>query len=209
MVQAAEEAARLSESLTIAAAIRRCSARKQLLAAGAIGKPVVAELTNHMWFDGTGSRSWLVDPAKAGRRPAVRHRLAPHRRSEFSFWPAAASVTAQLSNAVHHYAVEDNATVMIEYPERRSRSRGCALALEDQPRRMPNSRHRRRDRNVPAERAGLDLPGRTRESAGAREPALSDDRELCGRCCGQISAAGERHVVLLDGLGHRASAPKA
>jgi len=26
------------------------------------------------------------------------------------------SVTGQLSNAVHHYAVEDNATVMIEYP---------------------------------------------------------------------------------------------
>jgi len=25
-------------------------------------------------------------------------------------------VSAQLSNAVHHYAVEDNATVMIEYP---------------------------------------------------------------------------------------------
>src|SRR5258708_23121542 len=37
-----------------------------LLAAGAIGKPVLAELTCHGWVDGTGSRSWLVDPAKAG-----------------------------------------------------------------------------------------------------------------------------------------------
>jgi len=47
---------------------RRCYPKvqraKQLLEAGAIGKPVVAELTNHMWFDGNGSRTWLADKAR-------------------------------------------------------------------------------------------------------------------------------------------------
>src|SRR5258708_16775309 len=40
---------------------------KQLLEAGVIGKPVIAELTSHGWFDEKQSdRSWLIDPAKAG-----------------------------------------------------------------------------------------------------------------------------------------------
>lgn len=87
---------------------------KQLLAAGAIGKPVLAELTNHMWFDGTGSRSWLVDPAKAGGGPLFD--IASHRIDVLNFlFGQPQRVTAQLSNVVHHYAVEDNATVMIEY----------------------------------------------------------------------------------------------
>ena len=88
---------------------------KQLIEAGAIGKPVLAELTNHMWFDGTGSRSWLVDPAKAGGGPLFD--IASHRIDVLNFlFGRPQRVTAQLSNVVHHYAVEDNATVMIEYP---------------------------------------------------------------------------------------------
>ncbi len=87
---------------------------KELIASGAIGKPVVAELTNHMWFDGTGSRSWLVDPAKAGGGPLFD--IASHRIDVLNFlFGQPLRVTAQLSNVVHHYAVEDNATVMIEY----------------------------------------------------------------------------------------------
>jgi predicted dehydrogenase len=87
---------------------------KQLLAAGAIGQPVVAELTNHMWFDGTGSRSWLVDPSKAGGGPLFD--IASHRIDVLNyFFGQPQRVTGQLSNVVHHYAVEDNATVMIEY----------------------------------------------------------------------------------------------
>jgi len=87
---------------------------KQLIAAGAIGTPVFAELTCQMWFDGTGSRSWLVDPAKAGGGPLFD--IASHRIDVLNFLfgqPLRAS--GQLSNVVHHYAVEDNATVMIEY----------------------------------------------------------------------------------------------
>ena len=87
---------------------------KDLLAAGAIGKPVFAELTNHMWFDGTGSRSWLVDPSKAGGGPLFD--IASHRIDVLNFlFGQPVRATGQLSNVVHHYAVEDNATVMIEY----------------------------------------------------------------------------------------------
>jgi 1,5-anhydro-D-fructose reductase (1,5-anhydro-D-mannitol-forming) len=97
---------------------RRCYPKvqraKELLAAGAIGKPVLAELTCHGWFDGTGSRSWLVDPAKAGGGPLFD--IASHRIDVLNFlFGEPLRATGQLSNAVHHYAVEDNATVMIEY----------------------------------------------------------------------------------------------
>jgi predicted dehydrogenase len=86
---------------------------KQLLA-GAIGRPVVAEFTSHGWFDGKGGRSWLVDPAKAGGGPLFD--IASHRIDVLNFlFGQPLQVTAQLSNVVHHYPVEDNATVMIEY----------------------------------------------------------------------------------------------
>ncbi|HTZ81626.1 MAG TPA: Gfo/Idh/MocA family oxidoreductase [Candidatus Acidoferrales bacterium] len=97
---------------------RRCYPKvqraKQLLDAGAIGKPVLAELTCHNWFDGSGSRSWLVDPAKAGGGPLFD--IASHRIDVLNFlFGRPLRVKAQLSNLVHHYRVEDNATAMIEY----------------------------------------------------------------------------------------------
>jgi len=87
---------------------------KQLLEAGAIGQPVLAELTCHDWFDGKGDRSWLIDPAKAGGGPL--YDIASHRIDVANFlFGQPLRVSAHLSNVVHHYAVEDNATVMIEY----------------------------------------------------------------------------------------------
>jgi 1,5-anhydro-D-fructose reductase (1,5-anhydro-D-mannitol-forming) len=87
---------------------------KQLLEAGVIGKPVFAELTSHGWFDGTGSRSWLVDPAKSGGGPL--YDIASHRIDVLNFlFGEPLRTTGQLSNVVHQYPVEDNATVMIEY----------------------------------------------------------------------------------------------
>ena len=87
---------------------------KQLLAASVIGKPVLAELTCHGWFDGQGSRSWLVDPAKAGGGPLFD--IASHRIDVVNFlFGKPLRAAGHLSNAVHHYAVEDNATVMIDY----------------------------------------------------------------------------------------------
>ena len=74
---------------------RRCYPKvqraKQLLAAGAIGTP-----------------------AKAGGGPLFD--IASHRIDVLNFlFGQPRRVAAQLSNVVHHYAVEDNATVMIEY----------------------------------------------------------------------------------------------
>jgi 1,5-anhydro-D-fructose reductase (1,5-anhydro-D-mannitol-forming) len=114
MVKAAEESGKQFG----VAYYRRCYPKvqraKQLLEAGAIGRPVVAELSNHMWFDGTGSRSWLVDPAKAGGGPLFD--IASHRIDVLNFlFGQPLCATGQVSNVVHHYAVEDNATVMIEY----------------------------------------------------------------------------------------------
>ena len=114
MLQAADEAGKTFGVAYYRRAYPKVQRAKQLLAAGAIGKPVVAELTSHGWFDGKGSRSWLVDPGKAGGGPLFD--VASHRIDVLNFlFGQPLQVTAQLSNVVHHYAVEDNATVMIEY----------------------------------------------------------------------------------------------
>jgi predicted dehydrogenase len=114
MLHAAEESGQVFGVAYYRRSYPKVQRAKQLLAAGVIGKPVFAELTNHMWFDGEGSRSWLVDPAKAGRGPLFD--VGSHRIDVLNFlFGQPQHVTAQLSNVVHHYAVEDNATVMIEY----------------------------------------------------------------------------------------------
>jgi 1,5-anhydro-D-fructose reductase (1,5-anhydro-D-mannitol-forming) len=114
MVQAAEEAGRVFGAAYYRRFYPKIHRAKQLIEAGAIGKPVVAELTNHMWFDGTGARGWLFDPVKSGGGPLFD--IASHRIDVLNFlFGRPTSVKAQLSNVIHHYAVEDNATVMIEY----------------------------------------------------------------------------------------------
>jgi 1,5-anhydro-D-fructose reductase (1,5-anhydro-D-mannitol-forming) len=88
---------------------------KQLLDAGVIGQPLVAELTSHGWLDENEThRSWLLDPAQAGGGPLFD--IASHRIDVLNFlFGQPIRATGHLSNAVHHYAVEDNATVMIDY----------------------------------------------------------------------------------------------
>jgi predicted dehydrogenase len=88
-----------------------------LLDAGAIGTPVFAELTGHDWFDGReSSRAWLVDPVKAGGGPLFD--IGSHRIDLLNFlFGQPQRVSGHLSNAVHHYAVEDNATVTIDYED--------------------------------------------------------------------------------------------
>ena len=114
MVQAAE---RSGKTFGVAY-YRRCYPKvqraKELLEAGAVGQPVLAELTCHSWFDGQGSRSWLVDPSHAGGGPLFD--IASHRIDVLNFlFGQPLRATGQLSNVVHRYAVEDNSTVMIEY----------------------------------------------------------------------------------------------
>ena len=137
MLQAAEQSGKTFGVAYYRRSYPKVQRAKQLLAAGAIGTPVLAELTSHAWFDGQGSRSWLVDPAKAGGGPLFD--IASHRIDVLNFlFGQPLRVTAQLSNVVHHYAVEDNATVMIEYAGGSSRRGRCALALQGQSRRMPH-----------------------------------------------------------------------
>ena len=90
---------------------------QELLDAGAIGTPVFAELSCHDWFDGRdSSRAWLVDPVKAGGGPLFD--IGSHRIDVLNFlFGQPQRVSGHLSNAVHHYAVEDNATVMIDYQD--------------------------------------------------------------------------------------------
>jgi predicted dehydrogenase len=118
MVRAAEESGRTLGVAYYRRTYPKLQRAKQLLAAGAIGKPVFAELTSHGWFDEReGSRSWLIDPAKAGGGPL--YDIASHRIDVLNFlFGQPQRVSAQLSNAVHHYPVEDNATVMIDYAGR-------------------------------------------------------------------------------------------
>jgi 1,5-anhydro-D-fructose reductase (1,5-anhydro-D-mannitol-forming) len=116
MVQTAEETGRTFGVAYYRRMYPKVQRAKQLLAAGAIGQPVLAELTCHGWFDENEShRNWLIDPAQAGGGPL--YDVASHRIDVLNFlFGQPGRVTGQLSNAVHHYAVEDNATVMIEYP---------------------------------------------------------------------------------------------
>jgi 1,5-anhydro-D-fructose reductase (1,5-anhydro-D-mannitol-forming) len=117
MVQTAQETQRTFGVAYYRRAYPKVQRAKQLLDAGVIGKPVLAELTCHEWRDedGTGGhRSWLLDPAQAGGGPLFD--IASHRIDVANFFfgqPLRA--TGHLSNAVHSYAVEDNATVMIDY----------------------------------------------------------------------------------------------
>jgi 1,5-anhydro-D-fructose reductase (1,5-anhydro-D-mannitol-forming) len=117
MVGAAKESGRIFGVAYYRRLYPKLIRAKQLIEAGTIGKPVLAELTNHMWFDGEGApgeRSWLFDPAKAGGGPLLD--IASHRIDVLNFlFGNPLRVTGQLSNVVHHYAVEDNATLMIEY----------------------------------------------------------------------------------------------
>ncbi|HXA49232.1 MAG TPA: Gfo/Idh/MocA family oxidoreductase [Candidatus Acidoferrum sp.] len=88
---------------------------RELIAAGAIGWPVFVEATSHDNFNPLGtSRRWLSDPAQSGGGPL--RDIASHRIDLFNyFFGEPVRVSAHLSTLVQPLAVEDNATVMIEY----------------------------------------------------------------------------------------------
>jgi 1,5-anhydro-D-fructose reductase (1,5-anhydro-D-mannitol-forming) len=120
MVNAAEETGHTLGVAYYRRTYPKLQRAKQLIEAGVIGKPVFAELTSHGWFDETNSdetnsdRSWLIDPVKAGGGPL--YDIASHRIDVLNLlFGQPLRATGYLSNAIHHYAVEDNATVMIDY----------------------------------------------------------------------------------------------
>lgn len=86
---------------------------RELIAAGAIGQPVLAEANCHSWLP-VQERSWLWDPAMAGGGPL--YDIASHRIDAFNFlFGHPMRATGLLSNAVHQLKVEDSATIVIDY----------------------------------------------------------------------------------------------
>ncbi|MBS1872795.1 MAG: Gfo/Idh/MocA family oxidoreductase [Acidobacteria bacterium] len=98
---------------------RRCYPKvnraKELIAEGAIGRPVFAMATAHSWSDfADGERAWLANPAMAGGGPL--YDVGSHRIDLMNYlFGAPARVTGQRSTTVQRVPVEDNATVLIEY----------------------------------------------------------------------------------------------
>jgi len=89
---------------------------KQLIEQGAIGRPVQAYLSAHDWFnDEAKNRSWILDPALSGGGPL--YDIASHRIDLLNFFFGTPSrAVGHLSNVVHERPVEDNATVLVDYP---------------------------------------------------------------------------------------------
>jgi 1,5-anhydro-D-fructose reductase (1,5-anhydro-D-mannitol-forming) len=87
----------------------------ELIRRGVIGQPVLAWAICHTRLPGGElHRGWLLDPAQAGGGPL--YDIASHRIDLLNFFfGEPVRVACQLSNAVHSLAVEDSATVMVEY----------------------------------------------------------------------------------------------
>ncbi len=89
----------------------------ELLAQGVIGRPVLAEANSHSWFaEVYTDRTWFLDPAMAGGGPL--YDIASHRIDAFNFlFGNPVRVCGQIANVVKSAAVEDSATLMIEYEQ--------------------------------------------------------------------------------------------
>ena len=96
---------------------RRCYPKVQraveLIREGAIGRPLLAFATCHSQPP-EEHRSWLLDPAQAGGGPL--YDIGSHRIDLMNYlFGEPVGVQGCLSNVVHHFAVEDSATVLIKY----------------------------------------------------------------------------------------------
>jgi 1,5-anhydro-D-fructose reductase (1,5-anhydro-D-mannitol-forming) len=86
---------------------------KKRIEAGEIGTPVLAEANCHGWLP-SADRAWLLDPLHAGAGPL--YDIACHRIDAINFlFGNPVRATGLVSNAVHKTAVEDSATVLIDY----------------------------------------------------------------------------------------------
>jgi 1,5-anhydro-D-fructose reductase (1,5-anhydro-D-mannitol-forming) len=86
---------------------------KSLITEGAIGQPLLAEANYHGWLE-SDDRAWLRDPSIAGAGPLFD--VGSHRIDAMNFlFGKPSRATGLLSNALHRMAVEDSATVLIEY----------------------------------------------------------------------------------------------
>jgi 1,5-anhydro-D-fructose reductase (1,5-anhydro-D-mannitol-forming) len=94
---------------------RKVDRARELIEAGAIGRPVFAEATAHDWFNPLGtSRAWLADPQKSGGGPL--RDTGSHRIDLMNYlFGKPINAIGHMSTLVQPLEVEDNATVMIEY----------------------------------------------------------------------------------------------
>jgi predicted dehydrogenase len=116
MVAAAKQAQRLFAVAYYRRLYPKLIRARQLIAEGAIGQPLLAESNCHGWIPGE-DRGWLLDPRMAGGGPL--YDIASHRIDAFNFlFGQPAKAIGLLSNVVHRTAVEDSATVLIDYANR-------------------------------------------------------------------------------------------
>lgn len=115
MEQAARDAGRILGIAYYRRLYPKVNRAKELMEAGAIGRPVFAEATSHDWFNPAEShRSWLADPKSAGAGPLFD--IASHRIDLMNYlFGAPSRVSGHLSTLVQPLLVEDNASVLIDY----------------------------------------------------------------------------------------------
>jgi predicted dehydrogenase len=115
MVEAARAAGRTLGIAYYRRSYPKVARAKELLRQGVIGQPLLAYITCYEWRSGAEvERAWQFDPALAGGGPLFD--IGSHRIDVLNFvFGEPRQVVGQLSNAVHATAVEDCATVMIEY----------------------------------------------------------------------------------------------
>ena len=114
MQQAAEETGRTLGVAYYRRMYPKVNRAKELIEAGAIGRPVFAEATSHDWVCPSGVRDWFGDPRRAGGGPLWD--IASHRIDLMHYlFGAPARACGYLSTLVQPVAVEDNATALIEH----------------------------------------------------------------------------------------------
>lgn len=113
MAAAAHESGRLAGIAYYRRTYPKLVRALQLIAEGAIGKPVLVEANYHGWLE-SPERGWLKDPALAGGGPLFD--VGSHRIDACNFlFGKPLRATGLMSNALHSLAVEDSATTLIEY----------------------------------------------------------------------------------------------
>ncbi len=90
---------------------------RRLIEEGRIGRVTLVWAAAHNWFDAEAlvHRNWFLDPKKSGGGPLMD--IGCHRIDMLNFLFGEPRVTgAVVGRQVHDYAVEDAATVTLEYP---------------------------------------------------------------------------------------------